>query len=403
MDRSHKYLLWITVIYGFLFFITNPSMPAYLDSLDIGGRFIGMYLASGGLGLLLFSTIWGSLGDIKDRKKILGIIFIGYAVGQALFGLFSDPYLLLVAALISGFFVAGVLVNLYAYINDNVTEEQERNKMLSYAVSLYMMGGSLAYIFGAILTNLLRENLSNVFFIQAGVLLIFGVYIYFAPTDLKDTDHHLSRQNLIEKIKEVGRLPWVPIYTITLTFFISFAHNNVRRFLDYYIIDDGYNATVLGFILFFVGFVSLISNLWIAPFFLKRFHNFRFLQFQFLFAPLFLFLTFRTDNLLIGLYSFYLLYTVMLAIYEPTAISFMSDNRAVSQGVLVGVRQSIVGLGTTLGFLAGGFIYQVEPIYVFHLSVILLIIVFIGFTILIELKKVDVKSYRENYIKGVFK
>ena len=29
-------------------------------------------------------------------------------------------------------------------------------------------------------------------------------------------------------------------------------------------------------------------------------------------------------------------------------------------------------------------------------------IVFVGFTILIELKKVDVKTYRENYIKGVF-
>ncbi len=402
MEKAHRYLLWISAIYGFLFFIANPTMPTYLDRLDIGGRFIGLYLASGVLGLLLFSTLWGSLGDIKDRNKILGIVFIGYALGQALFGFFNNPYMLLVASMISGFFVAGVLVNLYAYINDNVREEQNRNKMLSYAISLYMMGGALAYIIGAILTNIFSDQLSNVFYIQSVALVIFGLYIYFAPTNLKDTDHHLTRSSLLKKFKEVGRLPWVPIYTITLTFFISFAHNNVRRFLDYYIIDDGYSALVLGFILFLFGLVSLLSNLIIAPYFLKRFHNFRFLQIQFLFAPLFLYLTFRTENLLIGLYSFYMLYTIMLAIYEPTAISFMSENRAVSQGVLIGVRQSIVGLGTTLGYIVGGFLYQFDPIDVFYLSVILLIIVFIGFTILIALKKSDVKNYRENYIKGDF-
>lgn len=403
MEKSQKYLLGITAIYGFLFFISNPSMPEYLDDLEIGGRFVGLYLASGGLGLLLFSTLWGSLGDIKDRRKILALTFIGYGIGQGLFGLFHNPYALLVASLISGFFVAGVLVNLYAYINDNIIIEQERNKVLSYAVSLYLIGGSIAYLVGALLETLFADRLSIVFFIQASALLLFGFIFYFARIDLKDTDHHLSRLSFVEKLNEVKKLPWVPIYTITLTFFVSFAHNNVRRFLDYYIIDQGYSAIVLGLVIFLVGFVSLISNLWIAPYFLKRFHNFRFLQWQFFFAPIFLFLTFFMNNLLVGLYSFYMLYTVMLAIYEPTAISFMSENRAVSQGVLVGVRQSIVGLGMTLGYVVGGFLYALEEIYVFRLSAILLIIVFIGFTILIELKKVDVKKYRENYIKGVIK
>ena len=49
MDKTHRYLLWISAIYGFLFFISNPTMPIYLDALGIGGRFIGFYLVSGGL------------------------------------------------------------------------------------------------------------------------------------------------------------------------------------------------------------------------------------------------------------------------------------------------------------------------------------------------------------------
>ena len=91
----------------------------------------------------------------------------------------------------------------------------------------------------------------------------------------------------------------------------------------------------------------------------------------------------------------------MLAIYEPTAISFMSDNKAVPQGILVGVRQSIVGLGMTLGFIIGGFLYEINELYVFYLSVIFYIMVFVGFTILIYIKKTEVVSYRLNYLKEV--
>ena len=200
-------------------------------------------------------------------------------------------------------------------------------------------------------------------------------------------------------IKQIVKFPWIPIYTITLTFFISFSHNNVRRFLDYYIIDAGNSAVTLGILVFVAGLVGLVSNLWIAPFFLKRFHNFRFLQLQFLFAPIFLFLAFYIENTLLGMYVFYMGYTVMLAVYEPTAISVMSSNRAVSQGVLVGVRQSIVGLGMTVGFIIGGFLYEENSLYVFNLATAFYIMVFVGFSVLILLKRKEVKNYRSQYKK----
>lgn len=99
------------------------------------------------------------------------------------------------------------------------------------------------------------------------------------------------------------------------------------------------------------------------------------------------------------MYTFYIGYSLILAIYEPTAISFMSDNKEVSQGVLVGARQSIVGLGTTIGFIVGGFLYEKNNLYVFYLAVIFYIIVFVGFTILIRLKNREVKDYRKNYLE----
>jgi len=102
---------------------------------------------------------------------------------------------------------------------------------------------------------------------------------------------------------------------------------------------------------------------------------------------------------MLGMYVFYMGYTVMLAIYEPTAISVMSSNRTVSQGVLVGVRQSIVGLGMTIGFIVGGFLYEENKLYVFYLAIAFYIMVFIGFSVLIRLTKKEVLDYRSQYIK----
>jgi MFS family permease len=386
-------------MYGVLFHLGNAAMPSYTNGLGVSDTFVGFYLASSGLGLFIFATLWGAIGDIKNRDKVLAVIFFGFGIGQFLFGLFRTEMLLLVASLVSGVFYAGILVNLYSFINDTFTLEQERNKMLSYAVSLYLIGMSFAYIIGGVLSDVVAPNFYLIFYLQAILLAIFAIFIYISKIDLVDTDHHLTRVYFWNVFRQAFQLHWVPIYTITLTFFISFSHQNVRRFLDYYVIDSGYSPTELGFVVGLAGLIGLLSNLYIAPYFLKRMHNFRFLQLQFIFAPIFLYLMIRADNLMFGLYTYYMGYTIMLAIYEPTAISFMSDNKAVSQGVLVGVRQSVVGLGTTLGFVIGGILYGIEELYVFYLAIGFYIIVFLGFSVLIVLKYKDVKEYRRAYLK----
>ena len=399
MDQRKTYLLTISFMYGVLFSLGNPALPEFTESLGISETMVGFYLASTGLGLLIFATLWGALGDIKDRNRVLALIFAGFGIGQLLFGLFRSEYTLLFASLFSGVFFAGVLVNVYSYINDSFKDEHERNKMLSYTVSMYLLGGAIAYIVGGIATDLLAPRYYIMFLIQGILLLVFAAYIFFSKPDLIDTDHHLTRMHFWSNFKQAFKLPWVPIYTITLTFFISFSHNNVKRWLDYYIIDEGYSATQLGLVVFAAGIVSLISNIYIAPFFLKRMHNFRFLQIQFIFAPILIYFAFTSSSLLMGLFTFYMGYTLILAVYEPTAISFMSSNKAISQGVLVGVRQSIVGLGMTIGFIIGGILYEVEHVYVFYLAVLFYIIVFIGFSVLLMLKYKEVKEYRQNYIQ----
>ena len=233
MQRRKRYLLTISLTYGILFMLGNPALPDYTSMLGISDFFVGLYFASIGLGLLFFATLWGALGDIKDRNKVLSLVFAGFGIGQLLFGLFRNEYLLLMASLISGVFFAGVLVNVYSYINDSFEFKRDRDKMLSYTVSLYLLGGAIAYILGGLLTDLFSPNVHYVFIIQSILLFAFAGFIFLEKTDLEDIDHHLTRQHFLSSIKQAFNLPWIPVYTIAITFFVSFAHNNVKRYLDY--------------------------------------------------------------------------------------------------------------------------------------------------------------------------
>lgn len=394
MSKHKIYLLFISFTFGILFNLGNPTIPLYIQELDISGVFVGLFLSSTGIGLFLFSTLWGALGDIKDRNKVLAIAFLGFGIGQVLFGVFSTELLMFGASLVSGIFTSGVLVNIYSYINDNVEEEHERNRTLSYAVSLTLIGAALSYLVGGYIAQFFENNYSNVFYIQGGLSLLFGLYVYFEKTDLKDIDHHLTRRHFIDNMKQILKLPWLPLSTITLTFFISFSHNNVRRYFDYYVLDNGMKVSTLGWIVFVTGLVCLVTNLFITPFILRKKHNLFVLMVIFVIAPITVFLTFYGEIVLLKYFTIFMVYHFVMAIYEPTAISLMSSNRAVPQGILVGVRQSIVGLGMTIGFILGGVVYEINQLYVFYFADIFYIIVLVGFIIISFTLRHEIKEYK---------
>jgi len=393
MKKERVYLLFISMMFGIVFNIGNPIVPIHTSNLLISTNIVGIILASTGLGLFLFSTFWGAIGDIKDRNKVIGIAFFGFSIGQFIFGLALNEFVLIGSALVSGLFAAGVLVNIYSYINDNFENDYDRNKMLSYAVSLTLAGASFGYLIGGKLGVLFEDSIYYVFIIQAIIGLLVGVFIYFEKTNLIDTDHHLTRRHFYINMKQVFKLPWLPTATITLTFFISFSHNNVKRYFDFYFLDSNYSTSQLGFIIFVIGIVCLITNLFIAPLLLKRLHNLRILNILFLFVPVLLFLSFYNGTTLLKFYTFFIFYHFFMAIYEPTAISLMSKNRAVPQGILVGVRQSIVGLGMTIGLIVGGYLYEINNLYVFYFAVLFYIIVFVGFTIISVILNKEIVEY----------
>jgi len=73
-----------------------------------------------------------------------------------------------------------------------------------------------------------------------------------------------------------------------------------------------------------------------------------------------------------------MVYVGLKAIYSPFEISFISSHAKPGElSKIMGIRQFFFAIGFVIGPLVGGFLYDINPIYVFDLSVILFLIAFV--------------------------
>jgi len=102
-------------------------------------------------------------------------------------------------------------------------------------------------------------------------------------------------------------------------------------------------------------------------------------------SAILVFLTFRIGNIMVALYSIFMVYVMLKNIYAPFETSYIADfAREGEHSKFMGIRQFFFAIGFVIGPLIGGFIYEINPLYVFDLSVILFML---GFGLLIIINK----------------
>jgi DHA1 family multidrug resistance protein-like MFS transporter len=83
------------------------------------------------------------------------------------------------------------------------------------------------------------------------------------------------------------------------------------------------------------------------------------------------------------LYSVFMVYVVLKAVYAPLEQHYISTFAKEGQyGTILGVRQAFFSVGLVVGPLIGGFLYDVDPLLVFDVSVAMFLT---GFVLLVLL------------------
>jgi predicted MFS family arabinose efflux permease len=255
--RSLVILFSVVFLDNLGFAIVLPYLLFYVQSLGGDVSIYGFLLTSYSLMSFIFTPIVSRISDRRGRRKILlyalGVSGFSYFV----FGLANNLWLLFVARMIAGTTAASVPVA-QAYAAD-ISTKQTRIKylgMLGAAAGLAFIfgpaiGGVLSQLFGYVIPSLLASAIafSNLF------LAFF--YLHEPPRPDYDYDKSaFTLQALVDVLKNKGLRVILAIYFM---FFLAFVSLN-SVLSPWLAASFGFDALMIGLLLFYVGMVSAAAQ-----------------------------------------------------------------------------------------------------------------------------------------------
>lgn len=371
--KKYIILLIASLFVGITTNVGHPITPYYINQLGLDKIVFTYFFAAMSLGMLVSAPFWGSLGDTYGRKWIIITNLIFYGVGQALFGYFHTVGLITFARVISGLFAGGILVNFMSYISrSKELRKYNQARLIATFISMQTVGVSLGSFIGGYLGDILNPNYQYVLYIQAGLMCLFAIYV-LVFINFNDEEKSQSRSmNPFIGFKNLKYLTPALLVVFVVIIFNNICFTNTSKYLDVYFSDSGYGSLQLGTINLVIGIVTLLINITLTPFLIRKFNQLTTLLFCCIIGSICLYITFKFSNLLTGIYTVYMIYIIAKAIIEPTTVSYLSKQNF-APGLLMGLRQSFISLGGIIGIIIGGSIYAAYGVSLFTFCSLLLI------------------------------
>ncbi len=365
MKRKVLYLYIFTTLYAIVTNLAHPVTPAFIRNLGITEYMFGLFFAAMNLGTFIMSPFWGNLGDVKKRKYIIAIGVFGYAVSQMLFGMFKNPYYILIVRFTGGVFSSSVIVSLLAYISEDKDITNKRS-VIAWFLALITFGGSISYLISGQLGDLFYDNLSYVFYIQAAASFIVALLALFLDTEV----HGLQeKKSLFKQIKQFKYIPKRLVFLFIIIAILNIPIVNFTKYIDLYITDLGYRTSVVGYFSFTTGIIAMITTITIVPIITRKFPPIKTAIVSLLIGALMSFTTFifASEHLIICLYTFFMVYIAARSTYEPSIVNHLNEEKNLSSGMLMGLRQSSLSLGAVVGPIVSGILYGYFEVGLFYI------------------------------------
>ena len=356
-------LFWLMGLYSIFANLAHPITPTFIQNLGLHDYMFGVAFAAMAVANFLFSPFWGNLSKNIGSVKIMALGFMGYGIGQAIFGMSTTELSIVVGRLFAGVFIAAISVNQMIYIINN-TSEKERGRNLAIAVMISSVISPLGYVVGGFLGD---YSISLTFFVQFIGLVFVGVLhgLFLADASIVDKTNW---QKILETSNPVRMIFNAKgIITMTLvSFFIvtaltSFASTAYEQCFNYFIKDQfGFPPSYNGLLKAVVGFITLFANLSIGMWLLKKTDINKTIIYVLTLCTITMIGIVLIDEI-IPFIIINVLFFVFNAIYLPMLQTILAKFTKTDGGILVGLFNSVRSFGMIGGSLFSGFIYAVGP------------------------------------------
>ena len=379
-----KAMIWVLVLYFFQGVIHNlghPVTPYLVADLGIEKYMFGIFFAAMSFGLMLGGPIWGVLGDRGNKRIYMALGLIVYSVGQVMFGYSENEYLMVFFRFLSGFGVAASVTLLLSHLIC-LSPKEKRTKYIAWSVAMFTLGSSIGYYLGgqmatnSFLVDLLgTDDYKRVFLFQAIINIFHAINMFIQIKQVKEPENGVKKISIIQGFKDIKKMNKnLIIFLLSLTF-ISIGMINISKFIDVYFEDLGYDPNELGQFVLVTGIVSIFASAVVVPLVLKFKRELGIMIWIQVISSIVILIVFRGNNLIVLLYSLFMIYVILKAVYAPLEQNYISTFAHDGKyGTIMGVRQSFFAIGMVIGPLIGGILYNIEPILVFDFSVLMFIL-----------------------------
>lgn len=261
-DKKRLFSIFLVVFIDLLgFSIILPLLPFYAETFGASATVVGLLVAIYAAGQMISAPLLGRLSDRYGRRPFLIVSILGGAISFFILGLASNLIMLFIARLVAGL-TAGNISVAQAYITD-VTDVKNRSRGLGLIGAAFGLG----FIIGPALGGLLSQwGYAVPAFLAAGIATLnLVVVILWLPESLTEERKNdillqkkppISINSLLLTLRKpvVGPLLYTRVfYGFAFALFQSvFALYGQYRF--------GLNAQNIGYILTYVGVLSVITQ-----------------------------------------------------------------------------------------------------------------------------------------------
>ncbi|MBN2605352.1 MAG: MFS transporter [Bacilli bacterium] len=390
MKKQIYYILSFFFIQGLIHNLGHPVTPAMVTNMGIPNYMFGVFFSAMSFGLLVGAPIWGSLGDQGNKKKYIMIGLFIYSIGQFMFAYIGNVSLMVVFRFMSGFNVVASSTLLLSQLIA-LSSKDDRTKYIAWSAAAMSLGASFGYLIGgefgsnSLLIDLFGTNdYRRVFLIQALANLGYILYIFLTLKDDIVVKSIEKKPSLLQGFKDIRKLNMTLIIFLIALTLISIGTINVSKFIEVYMNEVGLSSLIIGRFVWITGIVTLGTSIFIVPLIVKIKRDMNIMIYIQVISAIIIFVVFRNEEILILLYSVFMIYVIAKAIFTPLEQNYISSHAVDGKyGTLMGVRQSFFAIGLVIGPLIGGFLYDIQPQFVFDFSVLMFVI---GFFLLLAVK-----------------
>ncbi|OPA80652.1 MFS transporter [Paenibacillus selenitireducens] len=365
-----------------------PVLPEFLHELGAGGQAAGYLVSAFGVTQFIFSPIAGDISDKYGRKPMIIFGISLFALSNLLAAIASDLTLLFVSRFIGGIGSAALVPSIMAYLAD-ITSEEERGKGMSW------LGASMTsgFIIGPGVGGFLAEfGMRTPFYASACLGLLTMVCTIILLPESLSSDLRLKRQQSKDKRENIFRqlaLSFKSRYFILLLiiFAMTFGLTHFEAIYPLFVVQSyGFTTRDIAILFTVCSLIATFNQIVLTGWLTRKIGEKAIINYTLLFSAVTLILLLFSGN-------FYYVMTITMLFFtfgnilRPTINTLLSKEAGEDQGLVAGMNNAYMSLGSIFGPIIAGILFDVH----INLPYLFGALVLLG-SVVVSIKGVKVKK-----------